>query len=190
MTPERMAALVARWVRFYTRELPEPIAERRIDEIDADLHDHIAHERAGGTADWRIALSITARMARGVAADLSWRSTRKDPMNLNKLAYVRVAVVTGLILLLPAVMTLLSDDAAWGVFDFVFAGILIAGTGLLLEAAAKNPGNLALRVMAAAIGVAAVAFGEADDAPGLVLFGLLLIVGAVALTVRTVLRSQ
>jgi hypothetical protein len=44
--------------------------------------------------------------------------------------------------------------------------------------------------MAAAIGVAAVAFGEADDAPGLVLFGLLLIVGAVALTVRTVLRSQ
>ena len=50
MTPERMAALVAWWVRRYTRNLPAPIAERRIGEIDADLHDHIAHERAGGTA--------------------------------------------------------------------------------------------------------------------------------------------
>jgi hypothetical protein len=48
MTPERMAELVARWVRVYTRNLPVPIARRRIDEIDADLHDHIAHERARG----------------------------------------------------------------------------------------------------------------------------------------------
>ena len=37
MTPERMAGLVARWVRFYTRNLPQPIAHRRIAEIDADL---------------------------------------------------------------------------------------------------------------------------------------------------------
>jgi hypothetical protein len=44
MTPERMAGLVARWARFYTRNLPAPIAERRIDEIDADVHDHIAHD--------------------------------------------------------------------------------------------------------------------------------------------------
>ena len=49
MTPERMAGLVARWVRLYTRDLPAPVAQRRIDEIDADLHDHIAHERAAGT---------------------------------------------------------------------------------------------------------------------------------------------
>ena len=70
MTPERMAELVARWVRFYTRNLPTPIAERRIDEIDADLHDHIAHERADGTKEWRIALSVAARMVRGLAADV------------------------------------------------------------------------------------------------------------------------
>jgi hypothetical protein len=73
MTPERMAGLVARWVRLYTRNLPAPIARRRIDEIDADLHDHIAHERADGTEDRRIALGIAARMVRGLAADLSWR---------------------------------------------------------------------------------------------------------------------
>jgi len=37
--------------------------------------------------------------------------------------------------------------------------------------------------------VAAIALGEADDAPGLVLFGCLVILGTVSLTVRTVLRS-
>ena len=189
MTPERMAGIVARWVRLYTRDLPAPIAERRIDEIDADLHDHIAHERAAGATDRRIAVSIAARMARGLPADVSWRAARKEP-DMTKSAYVRVATVTGLVLLIPAVGMLISDEFAWGVFDFVFAAILLAGSGLLLELAVKNPGNIVLRVVAAAIGVAAIAFGNADDAPGLVLFGLLLIVGTVALSVRTALRSE
>lgn len=189
MTPERMAGLVARWARFYTRNLPAPIAERRIDEIDADLHDHIAHERAAGTADRRIAFSVAARMVRGLAADISWRATRKEP-TVNQIAYVRIAVVTGLILLVPLIATLTSEDAGWGVFDFVFAAVLLAGSGLLLELAVRNPGNLVLRGVAAAIGIAAIVVGEADDAPGLVLFGLLLIVGTVALTVRIALRSE
>ncbi|MBA9005748.1 hypothetical protein [Thermomonospora cellulosilytica] len=73
MTPERMAELVARWVRFYTRGLPPPIAQRRIEEINADLHDHIAYERAHGIGDRRIALSILSRMVRGLTADASWR---------------------------------------------------------------------------------------------------------------------
>jgi len=61
MTQERVAALVARWVRFYTRDVPAAIARRRIEEIDADLHDYIAHERTGGARDRR------------VGADVSWR---------------------------------------------------------------------------------------------------------------------
>jgi hypothetical protein len=68
VTPERALELVARWVRFYTRELPTPIAQRRVDELGADLHDHIAHERARGTSDLRIALAILSRMARGMTA--------------------------------------------------------------------------------------------------------------------------
>ena len=73
MTPERMAELVAHWVPFYTRDLPAPIAQRRVDEIDADLHDHIAHERADGISDRRIASGIASRMVRGLAADSAWR---------------------------------------------------------------------------------------------------------------------
>ena len=187
MTPERMAELVARWVRFYTRNLPAPIAQRRIDEIDADLHDHIAHGRAHATKDWRIALSIAARMVRGLAADASWR--RQKTSKTAHRSAVRVALATAFILLLPLVAMQITDEVDWGVADFVFAGALLGGTGLLLQLAVRKPGNIAYRVAATAIGVAAIVFGEADDAPGLVLFGGLLILGTVALAVRTPQRS-
>lgn len=196
MTPERTAELVALWVRCYTRNLPPSIAERRIDEIDADLHDHIAHGRAHDTKDWRIALSIAARMVRGLAADASWRrrtiahsSTRKRVMN--RIGYrSAVALATAFILLLPLVAMQFTDEVDWGVADFVLAGALLGGTGLLLERAARKANNAAYRAAAAAIGVAAIVLGEADDAPGLVLFGCLLIVGTVALAIRTAQRSE
>jgi peptidoglycan/LPS O-acetylase OafA/YrhL len=199
MTPERMAVLVARWVRFYTRNLPPPIAQRRIGEIDADLHDHIAHERADGTGDRRIALSIAARMLRGLAADAAWRrqtiARSSDPKDrkMSRTTYrsaLRVALATILVLLVPLVGMQISDDVDWSLADFVLAGALLAGTGVLLELAARKPRSIAYRVGAAAIAAAAIVLGEADDAPGLVLFGCVVVIGTVALTVRTALRSE
>jgi hypothetical protein len=76
MTPGRASRLVARWVRLYTRGLPASVAERRIEEIRADLHDHIAHERSQGTGDRRLALGLLSRMLRGAAADAAWRAHR------------------------------------------------------------------------------------------------------------------
>lgn len=135
MTPERAAGLVTRWVRCYTRRLPAPVAERRIDEISADLHDHIAHERARGTSDRRIALSVLSRMVRGLAADAAWRHRirpwRRDLMKS-------------------------------------FAGALAL----------------------VALGVAAMLFGGNDDAPGLVLIGMLLVIGALVIGVRALLRRR
>ncbi len=45
-------------------------------------------------------------------------------------------------------------------------------------------------VLVVAIGVAAVVYGEADDSPGLQLLGVLVVVGAVALGVRTARRRR
>lgn len=187
MTPERIAALVARWVRLYTRNLPAPSAQRRIDEIDADLHDQIAHERAARTKDRRIARSIAARMIRGLPADVAWRAREGGTAHRSA---VRVGLVTAFVLLVPLVAMQFTDEVGWSVADFVFAGVLLAGTGMLLEAAARRPRTLGYRAAAAAIGVAAILLGQADDAPGLVLFGGLLIAGTVALTVRTARRSE
>ncbi len=199
MTPERMAGVVARWARFYTRDLPPAVAERRIEELDADLHDHIAHERAHGTGDGRIARAIASRMLRGLPADASWRAqnisrfpNRKDP-KMSPTTYrsaVRIAVVTAVALLVPLVGMQVSDGIDWGVFDFVFAGLLLAATGALYELAVRNPRNVVFRAVAVVIGVAAMVLGELDDAPGLVLFGLLLIVGTVGMAVRTAQLSR
>ena len=79
-------------------------------------------------------------------------------------------------------------QVAWSAADFIFAGALLAGSGLLLELAVRKADNLGYRVAATAIGVAAIVLGEADDAPGLLLFGGVLILCTVALTVRTAQR--
>ncbi|MEU9509180.1 hypothetical protein AB0D32_23205 [Micromonospora sp. NPDC048170] len=47
-----------------------------------------------------------------------------------------------------------------------------------------------LAVVAAALGVAGVVLGEADDSPGLQLLGVVLVVGAVAFGVRVVRRGR
>jgi hypothetical protein len=198
MTPERMAELVARWVRFYTRDLPPPITERRVDEIGADLHDHIAHERANGTSDLRIALGIASRMARGLAADAAWRgrqakaaahhATLEEAMKPRKTpsrSAVRVALGVALILSLPLVAMQVTDEVVWSLADFVIAGALLTVLGVALELAVKKAGNRATAIGIAALGVAVAALGKADDAPGLVLLGILLIASACALGVRT-----
>jgi hypothetical protein len=202
MTPERMAELVAGWVRFYTRDLPTPSAQRRVDEIDADLHDHIAHERAHGTSDRRIALSILSRMVRGLAADAAWRgrqaklaahpSTPEDTMKTSKTLYrsaVRVALGVALILSLPLAAMLITDEVVWSLADFVVAGVLLTVIGVALELAVKKAGSIATAIGIAAVGVAAGIFGNADDAPGLVLLGIVLVVSACALGVRTAQHS-
>jgi hypothetical protein len=203
MTPERMIAVVSLWARLYTRRLPEDDARRRVEELRADLHDHVDHERATGAGERRIAASVTGRMVRGIPADLSWRHDRTHrrttpedhmlPISLARRSALRVAVVTGLVLLIPAVLMLVGDGGTdWGVFDFVFAGAIIAVGGLLIELVVHSRGTAAYVAagIAGALGVAAMIVGEADDAPGLVGFGLLLLMGTVALTVRNLQRSQ
>ncbi|MDP8905531.1 MAG: hypothetical protein M3N29_09535 [Chloroflexota bacterium] len=167
MTAERVARLVARWVRFYTRKLPAPIADRRINEIEADLHDHIAHERAHGTSDRRIALSILSRMVRGITADASWRRQHAPPTTAYR-SIVRMVLVVALMLMLPLLAMHFSDDVVWSLSDFAVAGALLLATGLMYQFAARKAHNFAYRA-----GVA-VALGA-----GLFLVWVVLAVGAI-----------
>jgi hypothetical protein len=203
MTPERMSKLVARWVRLYTRDLPTPVARRRIDEIEADLHDHIAHERANGISDRRIALSIFSRMVRGLPADTAWRgrqaklaarpSTLEETMKASKRFYrsaVRVALGVALILSVPLVAMQFTDEVVFSLADFVVVGAFLTALGVAVELAVRKTGSLAVAVGIAAVGVVAAVWGKGDDAPGLVLLGILLVVSACALGVRTVRQSS
>ena len=199
MTPERMAAVVARWARFYTRDLPAPLAERRVGEIDADLHDHIAHERADGSGERRIALGVASRMVRGLPADVAWRrrharsSTVEVLMNTSKAlarSAARVAVGVALILAVPFTAMQFSEDVVWSLADFVGAAVFLTVIGVAIELAVRRAGNVGIAIGLAALGILAALFGESDDAPGLVLMGLVLIATACAMVVRTAQRSR
>jgi hypothetical protein len=180
MTPERMAVLVARWVRLYTRDLPSPIAGRRIDEIEADLHDQIAHDRATGVSDRRIAFSILSRMVRGVTADVAWRdehanaiidepSTPGGPMKTNKTAYLFAIGAA-----LGAALFLLWGVAAMGVvgaegdrFDLLYIGVLAVGIVGAVIARFRPLGMvralLAMALAQALVGVTALATGKHES---------------------------
>lgn len=56
-----------------------------------------------------------------------------------------------LLLLLPLVAMQLTDEVTWDGEDFIFAGVLIGGTGLIFELAVRKSGNLAYR---AGVGIA------------------------------------
>jgi hypothetical protein len=90
----------------------------------------------------------------------------------------------------PLVAMLITDDVDWSLGDFVAAGVLLTVIGVALELAAKKAGNLSTALGIGALGVAAAVFGEADDAPGLVLLGLVLIASACTLGVRTAQRRR
>jgi hypothetical protein len=101
----------------------------------------------------------------------------------------RVALVTTAVLLVPLVAMLFTSEVVWSPFDFVFAAALLGGTGFLLELAIRKPSRVGYRAATAAVSVLAIGLGEAGDAPGLVLFGLLLFLGTVALTLKSQQRS-
>ena len=64
---------------------------------------------------------------------------------------IRIALATAFLLLLPLVAMQITDDVVWSLADFVTAGGLLFGTGLMFELVAGKGGTLAYR---AAVGVA------------------------------------
>lgn len=201
MKPERVGALMDRWVRLYTAGLPTSAARRRTEEIDADVADHIAHKRALGAADSRIAFEITSRMIRGAAADVTWRrhqtrtarsrSTQETTMKASTLASsaLRVTIFVLAVLAIPLVGMALSEEVVWSVADFVLAGLLLGAIGVCFEAAVRRRGNVLIGAAVAGLGVVAAGVGELDDAPGLVLLGALLIAGGGAVAYRRIQGS-
>jgi hypothetical protein len=185
VTPERAANWALRWVRLYTRGLRADVAERRREELAADLDAHLAQR---GTAR-----EIVSRTLRGLAADLAWRGSQpkegrsmRTPLHRSA---ARVALGVALILALPLVAMQFRDDVVWSLGDFVVAGVLLAVIGTVVELAVRAAGNLLLAAGIAILGILAVFAGGSDDAPGMVLLGLLLIASAVALGVRRVGRG-
>jgi hypothetical protein len=123
--PGRAAHLVVGWVRLYTRGLPAATAERRLEEIEADLHDHVECERDVGTGDRRVALGILSRMLRGVVADAAWRADLVRPRTAYRSAMaMTIGTPLFLLWLMGAVGVIgVEGDPA----DLMYLGVLAVG---------------------------------------------------------------
>lgn len=56
------------------------------------------------------------------------------------------ALATGALLLIPLIAMQFSGDVVWTLSDFIFAGILIFGTGLTYKLITRKSGNITYRV--------------------------------------------
>ena len=84
--------------------------------------------------------------------------TLVEPTSFMQKNIMRIAVGTGLLLLIPLVLTLLGDGVDgqgwnWKLDDFIFAFVLLFGAGLTYELVARRSDNLTYRI---AVGIAVV----------------------------------
>ena len=165
-------------LRAYPRELRDEYG----DEMVRLFRDLCREELEDGGS------SLAALWARTLP-ELLYTALKERSTMLARSAYravVGAALATAFILLLP-----LLAEWPWTLFDFVFAGALIFGTGLTYVLAARKAGNIAYR---AAVGVALAAalilvwvtgavgiIGTEDDKANLMYVGVLAIgiIGAV-----------
>ncbi len=52
-----------------------------------------------------------------------------------------------LLLLIPLIAMQLTDEVNWSVFDFIIAGVLLLGTGLVCELVLREVRNTYLRIL-------------------------------------------
>ncbi|GHO46053.1 hypothetical protein [Ktedonospora formicarum] len=59
---------------------------------------------------------------------------------------IYIVLVTALILLLPLVAMLFTDEVSWGPVDFAVAGVILIGTGLTYELITRKASNIVYRL--------------------------------------------
>jgi hypothetical protein len=118
-------------LRFVLYLVPEPWRTRYEDEV--------THALAASDSKLKDSLDV---IAWGVKLRMEGDSYRSA---------VRLALATAFILLVPLVAMQITDEVAWNLTDFAFAGVLLFGTGMSYELVARRAGNFAYRF---AVGVA------------------------------------
>ena len=114
---------------------------------------------------------------------------RENAMSLltRNRSIVRIVLATALILMVPLVAMLFTDEVAWGVMDFVAAAVLLIGSGLTFDLIARRSRHFAYRIgvgVAVATGLLLVwinlavgIIGSEDHPANLMYFAVLLVGG-------------
>jgi hypothetical protein len=62
-----------------------------------------------------------------------------------------IVLITAFILLIPFVAMQITDEVNWTLFDFILAGILLLGVGIMCEIVIRKIRNIRYRIVACAV---------------------------------------
>lgn len=137
----RCRDLYARLLRLY----PKPYRERFGEGMAQTFNDLLRDRGDSGSGSFGLVLWVFVETSAGILReDMTFIMTQRKSI-------IRVALATGILLLVPLVAMRITDEVVWGPVDFVTAGGLLFGTGLAYVLAAGRGGTLVYR---AAVGVA------------------------------------
>jgi hypothetical protein len=184
MASEHSIRRYRHWYAKLLRVYPKPYYERFGEEMEQTFHD-LLRERAederglSGCALWIFVETSAGIMRENITFIIM--------QNFTKRLSVWAAVVA-LILTVPLVAMQFTDEVVWTLFDFIFAGTLLFGTGLAYELVARKGGTIAYR---AAVGLAlaaallliwingAVGIIGSENNPANLMYGGVLVVGII-----------
>jgi hypothetical protein len=147
MSDEHTIARYRRWYRKLLCCYSRPYRERFAESMEQTFNDLCRERAEAGRGLFGFVLWMCVETSAGIVGD----NLRVLVMQRN---IVRIAIGTGLILLVPLVAMQFTEEVNWGVFDFVAMGGLLFGTGLTYDVVARKGGTIAYR---AAVGVACAA---------------------------------
>jgi len=147
MADEHIIARYRHWYRKLLRFYSRPYRERFAESMEQTFNDVCREQAKAGKGLVGFVLWAFAETSLGII--------RENLMSIiMQKSIVRIAMVVGLVLLLPLLGNLFVDGFNWDLADFIIWGILLFGTGLTFELIARKGGTLAYR---AAVGVACLA---------------------------------
>lgn len=136
----RYRNLYAKLLRFY----PKPHRERFGEPMEQTFNDLCRERREAGEGLFGFVLWVFVETSAGIIREnVTFIIMQKN--------IVRIAIVVGLILLVPLLANHFIYGWNWDLFDFAFMGTLLFGTGLAYELVARKAGTIAYRT---AVGVA------------------------------------
>lgn len=145
---------IKRYRNWYAKLLylyPKPYYERfgeEMEQVFSDLcREQVSMKKRGivGFALWIFLETFIEIIKKNLTFIIMQNITKRISM---------WAMVVILLLMVPLVAMQFNNEMAWTVFDFVFAGVILFGSGLTYELIARKGGNTAYRV---AVGIAVVA---------------------------------
>jgi hypothetical protein len=84
-----------------------------------------------------------------------WMKPSKTDIVMQNKVFVWIALAAGLILLVPLVAMQFTDEVVWTLLDFIIAGALLFGTGVVIVLAARQTKNRIRRIAIGAVLAAA-----------------------------------